>query len=171
MAASSASADCMETARDLKPFEVISWFSDSDKQGAVFKRFISAQAAAMSHPAVWARTIWAGICKAMRQVIDKNPVAGDSGHSAFTLICQLLDIYVQQFQEAPQQKKPEAGPQEKRARNRQPDTEGRGPVVAVITMPNSSMLRRCCCEAAAFFRYGLSVVKVIFEKMTLKKIS
>jgi hypothetical protein len=52
------------------------WFSDADKQGAFYTKFIAADFIAMSHPAAAAQKIWAGTCNAMRLVMDKNAAAG-----------------------------------------------------------------------------------------------
>jgi hypothetical protein len=135
MAASSASADGIETARDLKLPEVISWFSDPEKKRAVCTKFIAARHTAMSHSEAWARTNWTETCEVMRQHMCENPAAGDSD---FALICQLLDISVQPVQEPPKRKEAEAVPEKNRKRKRQPDTEGRGPVVDAQAVPQSS---------------------------------
>ena len=132
MAASSASADCIKTARDLTLPEVLGWFSDQEKQRAVCKKFMAARHAAMSHSEAWAKTNWTETCETMRQVMGMNP---DSG---FALICDLLDSTVQPVQEPPQRKKAEAVSDETRKRKRLSDNVGRGPVVAVPAMPHSS---------------------------------
>jgi len=87
--------ECMETARDLEAFEITGWFSDAHKKSTVYKKFIAAVYAARSPLAPGALKMWAGTCKTMRQLMDKNAAAGDS---AFALVCDMLDSYVQKFE-------------------------------------------------------------------------
>jgi hypothetical protein len=78
----------------LKLTEVMDWFSDPEKKRAVCTKFIAAQFASLSlspsaaHPP----KTWTWTCKALRQVFS----GGED--SAFALICDMLDSYVQQVQ-------------------------------------------------------------------------
>ena len=135
MAASSASADGIETARDLKLPEVMGWFSDLEKKRAVCTKFMAARHTAMMHSEAWARTNWTETCEVMRQHMGENQAAGDPD---FAFICDMLDSSVQPVQEPPKRKEAEAVHEEKKKRKRQPDTEGRGPVVDAQAVPQSS---------------------------------
>ena len=82
---------------DLQLTEVYHWFSDQEKMMAVCPKFVAAQFAALwtvrgSPSAAGPPKTWTWTCKALRQVFSGGE------ESAFALICDMLDSYVQQVQ-------------------------------------------------------------------------
>ena len=77
---------------DLQLTEVMYWFSDPEKQKAVCKKWLAAQWLALSPSAAWAQEIWTEILQAIRQGCSGG------GDRSFTLICAMLDTFIQQHQ-------------------------------------------------------------------------
>ena len=77
---------------DLQLTEVMYWFSDPEKQKAVCKKWLAAQWLALSPSGAWAQEIWTEILQAIRQGCSGE------GDRSFTLICAMLDTFIQQQQ-------------------------------------------------------------------------
>ena len=97
MAASSASADCLDNT------EVLGWFKDADKSSKVYLMFVNAQAATQRNPAEWARENWATACKGMR-VLMQNSNLSSTPDVAFSTICGILENHIQGLEDAPKEK-------------------------------------------------------------------